>query len=213
MPDSTKTKNRRPEKKKSKSKGLNPRTSLVLKIMAVILGVAIILVAGGFTFAATQEQHDSFCISCHTQPESTFYQREMDAQAVDLASAHKAKDTRCIDCHSGEGVSGRIQAELLGAHNALAFYTQTAVQPAVVTSPISDDRCYKCHQNIADKQDMNNHFHVFLPRWQSQDPNAATCVSCHQGHHTDGQIELNYLNRDTAIAVCDSCHRTLDGGE
>jgi hypothetical protein len=207
------TKNRRPVKQKSKSKGLNPRTSLVLKILAVILGAAIILAAGGFTFAATQEQHDSFCTSCHTQPESTFYQREMDPQAVDLASAHKAKDTRCIDCHSGKGVTGRIQAELLGAHNALAYYTKTAVQPAVLTSPIGDDRCYKCHQNIADKQDMNNHFHVFLPRWQSVDPNAATCVSCHQGHHTDGQVALAYLNRDTAIAVCDSCHHALGGGE
>jgi len=52
----------------------------------------------------------------------------MDTQPVDLASAHKADNTRCIDCHSGKGVTGRIRAELLGAHNALAFYTRTAVQ-------------------------------------------------------------------------------------
>ncbi len=105
----------------------------IMKVGIAALGVAILLTASGFTFAATRETHDSFCASCHTQPESTFYQRSVDPQPVDLASAHTPKNTRCIDCHSGVGVFGRVQAELLGAHNALAYYTHTAVQPAKLT--------------------------------------------------------------------------------
>jgi nitrate/TMAO reductase-like tetraheme cytochrome c subunit len=64
--------------------------------------------------------HDQFCASCHTQPESIFFQRSTGALAVDLASFHTTQKTRCIDCHSGPGLFGRMQAELLGARNASA---------------------------------------------------------------------------------------------
>ena len=42
-------------------------------VLVGILALGIFLAAGGFTFAASQETHDSFCASCHTQPESTFF--------------------------------------------------------------------------------------------------------------------------------------------
>jgi predicted CXXCH cytochrome family protein len=207
------TKTKPLNKKKPNSKRINPKFLWTVIITTAAFGLAVVLTVGGFSFAASKEQHDSFCISCHTQPESTFYERGTASHPVDLASAHSAKNTRCIDCHSGHGVFGRISAELLGAHNALAFYTKTAVQPAVVTRPVGDDACLKCHQNITDQQDMNNHFHVFLSRWQKTDPNAATCVSCHQGHNTNGEAQLAYLNQETTTAVCESCHRTLGGGD
>jgi predicted CXXCH cytochrome family protein len=199
----SKTRTRRKTRKKSLV------ISPILKIILVGLGVAVLLTAGGFSFAATQEQHDSFCASCHTQPESTFYQRSTDPQPVDLAAVHKTKDVRCIDCHSGHGVTGRVRAELLGAHNALAFYTGTAVQPAKLTQPIGDDKCLKCHQEAMVAQDMNNHFHALLTRWQATDPNAATCVSCHAGHHTDGDPKIKYLNEAQTTQVCNSCHQVL----
>jgi nitrate/TMAO reductase-like tetraheme cytochrome c subunit len=200
-------------KKTQKSTRLNPKTRLALYILLGGVGLAILLTTGGFTFAASQEQRDSFCSSCHTQPESTFYQRSLDANAVDLASFHNQEKTRCIDCHSGIGLTGRIRAELLGAHNALAFYTKTAVQPAKLTRPVGDESCLKCHPNVAAQQDMNNHFHVFLAQWQSMDPNAAACVSCHQGHANDGDPQIMFLNRAVTQAECESCHRSLGAGD
>jgi nitrate/TMAO reductase-like tetraheme cytochrome c subunit len=189
------------------------KTSPILIALLAAFGLAVILPASGFAFAATQETHDSFCSSCHTQPESTFFQRSVDTQPVDLASAHKADNTRCIDCHSGKGVTGRIRAELLGAHNALAFYTRTAVQPAKLTRPIGDDSCLKCHQNVTTQRGRNNHFHGFLARWQAADPNAGTCVSCHGGHTTDGSAQPRFMNDANTRLVCDSCHRVLREGE
>jgi predicted CXXCH cytochrome family protein len=190
-----------------------PKTRPIVWVLEGILVLAFVVVIGGFAFAATQEEHDNFCASCHTKPESTFYQRSVDAQPVDLASAHTTKGVKCINCHSGTGVVGRVQAELLGAHNALSWYTGTAVQPAALTTPIRDANCLKCHQEVTARRDQNNHFHAFLARWQATDPNAATCVSCHGGHTTDGEAQIAFLNRTTTEAVCNACHNALGGGD
>ena len=118
-----------------------PKSKKRSRIIAVLTGaviVVVVLAASGFAFAATQESHDPFCASCHTQPESTFVQRSSGTSPVDLASFHTTQSSLCIDCHSGSGVTGRMQAELMGARNAFMWFTGTAVQPAVVNFPISD---------------------------------------------------------------------------
>jgi hypothetical protein len=188
------------------------RIPTVVIVLAVALAVGVVLTAGGFTFAATQEQRDPFCASCHTQPESTFFSRES-ATGSDLASAHHVKGVKCIDCHSGAGIQGRVAAELMGAHNALAWYTGTAIQPAQVTKPIADENCLKCHADVSAERTMQNHFHYFLPRWQAQDPNAAKCVTCHEGHTTDGTADIAWLNEQRTGAVCQNCHNHLGGGD
>ena len=198
-------------------------------VLVGIMALGIFLAAGGFTFAASQETHDPFCASCHTQPESTFFQRSTDAQAVDLASYHTAQKTRCIDCHSGPGIWGRMQAELLGARNTVAWYTHTAVQPAQLTVPIRDANCLKCHQDVTQrgytpKQSVTivgegrrgeeeeagpNHWHEQLARWQAVVPDAGTCTSCHPGHSTDGTAQTGFENAQTTRTVCQACHRVL----
>jgi hypothetical protein len=198
---------------RGKTRQLSRRTRTILLALGGAALLGIILAASGFAFAATQEEHDSFCASCHTQPESTFYQRLSAAQPVDLASAHNPQQTRCIDCHSGTGVVGRLRAELMGAHNALAWYTGTAVQPAKVTVPIRDENCLKCHAEVTVQRDMNNHFHYFLAQWQAMDPKAATCVSCHGGHTTTGTAQDRFMDQAATRAVCDACHAIAGGGD
>ncbi|MFN2201883.1 MAG: NapC/NirT family cytochrome c [Caldilineaceae bacterium] len=208
--------------KQSSSRTRIPGLIWILLALAI---VAILLTSGGFAYAASQESHDSFCASCHTQPESTFVQRSTDASAVDLASYHTAQETRCIDCHSGRGVVGRVQAELLGAHNALAWYTNTAGQPAHLTFPIQDANCLKCHQEVTQRGytpkhqisiirqrgegEFLNHWHELLASWQAVAPDAGTCTSCHPGHSTDGTAEAGFQTVDTTSAVCDGCHRAM----
>ncbi len=188
--------------------------SPLFRAALVILAVGVLLTAGGFTYAASQEANDSFCSSCHTQPETTFFQRSTAASAVDLASYHTAKNTRCIDCHSGYGLTGRVSAELMGAHNALLWYTNQAVQPAKLTQAVGDDNCLKCHDTLYSQQaTRNNHFHVFLPRWQGVDANAAGCTTCHQGHQTNSSAQNRFLDQATVEVTCQSCHRALGEGE
>jgi predicted CXXCH cytochrome family protein len=200
----------RSAKKSPKSSASRTGYHSFLILLAGVLVAGVTLTIGGFTFAAANEQRDEFCASCHTQPETSFYSRAQAGQAVDLATAHQAKQVKCIDCHSGSGLTGRVMAELLGAHNALAWYSGAAIQPAHLTGPIADENCVKCHTDIVAKQDMNNHFHVFLARWQAADQaRAATCVSCHDSHSTAGDAKLKFLNREKTTIVCEACHQTL----
>ena len=159
------------------------------------------------------ENHDSFCASCHSEPETTYFGRES-AAPIDLASFHSAKQVNCIDCHSGQGlVPGRVSSLMLGAKDLLAWWSGHSTQPAPQTRPIDDANCLKCHADVSQRREFNNHFHVFLARWQSMDKNAATCVSCHQSHTTDGEQTIGFLNRVTTTHACQSCHNFSGRGE
>ena len=204
----------------------------ILYVIIAVVAFGVLFTAGGFTFAATQEQHDSFCASCHTQPESTFYERAIAGQPTDLASFHTTQNDICIDCHSGAGIVGRISAELMGAHNALLWFTGTAQQPAVQTVPIGDENCLKCHQDVVltsfvakeqitvpggrggrEGNGRNNHWHVFLTRWQAASTIAGTCTSCHGGHLTGGTTQSGFMVDQTVRQVCDACHQVMRRGD
>jgi nitrate/TMAO reductase-like tetraheme cytochrome c subunit len=204
-------------------------------VVPVVIGAAILavlLAAGGFAFATTQESHDSFCASCHTQPETTFLQNSTAAQRTDLASFHTTHNTLCINCHSGQGIVGRMTAELIGARNAFKWYSGTAVQPAVLTFPIGDQNCLKCHQNVTASgfspqeqitipgsaagsrgEGRQNHWHAFLTRWQTASPTAGTCVSCHSGHAAGITAQTGFMDAQKVQATCNACHQVLRGGE
>jgi hypothetical protein len=205
----------------------------IAAVVIAIIAFGVIFSIGGFAFAASQEQHDSFCASCHTQPESTFYERSTAAQASDLASFHTAQKVNCIDCHSGAGLTGRLSAELLGARNAALWYTGTAKQPAVITSPISDQNCLKCHQDATQKgftpkeqitiagirsgrggEAGTGHWHTFMARWQAASATAGTCTSCHGGHVTGSTAQAGFMLQQPVQQQCDACHQVLrkEGG-
>ena len=181
-------------------------------LMAIVIALFIFIV-GSFSIAASMEERDYFCASCHTQPESTYFARSQAGNPIDLASFHTTKQTRCIECHSGIGVTGRVSAMMLGARNAVAYFTRTAKQPAPLTVPVGDDNCVKCHASVYNATDFNNHFHNLLPRWRAANPTgAAACVDCHSSHTTDGNAQTAFLSQATTDQVCQSCHQVLGGG-
>ncbi len=182
----------------------------------VLAGVAFFLIASsGFLFAAHTEENDAFCASCHTQPETAYYQRTLVAKPVDLAASHAAKSTpvRCIDCHSAPGLTGRISAMSLGVSDAIKWYSGSAIQPALLTAAIGDANCLVCHQNTATTTDFNKHYHRFLARWQRADPTAAACVTCHTAHTTGGDPSIGFVQAQRATKICQDCHRALGVGD
>jgi hypothetical protein len=182
----------------------------VIPAIAVVVGGAAVVT--GLAYAAHIENNDAFCASCHTQPESQYYQRAL-AQPVDLASAHADKGVECIQCHSGRGAIGRVNAiATVAIPDLIAYNTGRYRHPAVITDPIGDDHCLKCHGGIDSRQEFNNHFHVFLATWKARAPqDAATCVDCHQTHVTGGLVDAGFLTKSTTVAVCQRCHAVLRG--
>jgi len=191
-----------------------------LPLVALAAAAFVLLSAGGFAFAAHQEENDAFCASCHTQPESTFVQRTAAAAALDLASAHhQKKETRCIDCHSGIGIYGRISAEVMGAQNAAKWYTGSARQPAPLVYPIADGNCLKCHAEVLTAQHDSDsrtvdfgpkgHYHTYLTQWKQADPHAANCTTCHFGHQLEATAEKTWIIPASVQQSCDACHALL----
>jgi hypothetical protein len=193
------------------------RSRWVASALAVF--ALFLIVGGSFVVVARTEENDAFCASCHTEPEVTYFARAQAVNATDLASAHamlaRGGDgdhpaaARCIDCHSAPGLMGRVTAMSLGVRDAIKWFTSAAVQPAVQTTPIGDANCLKCHADAPNDGRFDMHSHRHLARWQQADRNAATCVTCHTSHTTDGNATLGFLQQQRTLAECDRCHVAL----
>jgi len=192
----------------------NPGPFRRLFSLGSALALLLILAGGGATlYAFHLENNDAFCTACHTQPESTFYQRAQQTQATDLASDHSAQGVHCIECHSGPGLLGRAQGMQQGVRDLLVYWRGNYHQPAKPTRPYPDTQCTKCHQSIAQDRTFNNHFHVLLPQLARAFPSQQiSCVECHQGHSTKGERKLAFLNRQTTGQTCQKCHRVAGEG-
>ena len=180
-------------------------------LIAVIgIGVGALLVgAGGTAYAIQQENQDSFCASCHTEPETKYFQQAMATPAVSLAAFHTSKSVRCIDCHSGGGPFGRVEGLTQGAVDLMAYNSGKYHSPAITLTKLGDASCIKCHSQTMSNRTFNNHFHIYLAQWQAVDSNAATCIDCHTAHPTNGDPTQMYLQVQKVQALCNGCHRTL----
>jgi hypothetical protein len=164
-------------------------------------------VSGGLAYALSLEARNDFCASCHTQPETTYYQRTLQTTLTDLTSAHVAKQVRCIDCHSGSGTLGRLDGLRQGAQDLTAYLTNNYHQPAVTTKPLPDANCVKCHEKIFETKSLKNHYHFYLPAWQQQEPQkAATCVNCHTSHTQGKSLTIKFAVDGKFNAACNACH-------
>lgn len=187
---------------------------LFIAAIVAFIGAGVLAI-GGIGVALALEYQDSFCASCHTQPETTYYQRSVQTNSVDLAASHSSKNTRCIDCHSGSGPFGRAKGLQQGAHDLTTFLLGISHRPAITTNPLGDDSCVKCHDQIYVRGPGSgraglNHYHVYLPQWQEADPNAARCISCHPPH-TTGIASLKFMPQGVVGQLCEDCHTALSG--
>ena len=194
-----------------------PWTDRRIQVIGMGVIAAFIIFGLAIPFGAMQfENHDSFCASCHTEGELTFFNRSLVAadKSTDLASFHAAKKAaRCIDCHTGPGLIGRYGGLMAGSTDLVSFFSGHYPQPAALEEPYPDANCLKCHADLASKKDFKNHFHVFLAQWQALDPkNAGSCVDCHASHDTTNDANLMFLNKTNTEQVCQKCHATAGAG-
>ncbi len=189
--------------------------SLLVAVLVIVVG-GCVLGTAGIGVALALENQDAFCAACHTQPEAAYYQQSIQAQATTLAAFHTQKQTACIDCHSGSGLVGRYKGLQQGEHDLVNYLVGTYHRPAITTNPLGDEACLKCHADVlaqaakGESRATNGHYHVFLPRWQKIDANAAHCTTCHSAH-AQGLASLAFMAQGKVGQVCDQCHTALSG--
>ena len=194
--------------------------------LGVVVVVLVVLAMGGVGVSLVLENQNSFCASCHTEPESKYYQASIQANGTTLATFHVQKQTNCIDCHSGGGPLGRAQGLEQGIDDLMLYLSGNYKRPAITSNPLGDDSCLKCHPEVLARgrrsppsqiQDPvqvrgsranDGHYHQFLQRWQAVDPRAAHCVNCHTSH-TDGPANVGFMAAGPVSQVCNGCHNTL----
>lgn len=151
----------------------------------LLAGCFALLALGSLSFAVATalEEHDPFCISCHTAPEITYYNRAYYAldhptQPIpDLSTLHyhaaQAADLapfKCIDCHRGDGsLPHRVTTVALGAYDAIIYLLgqddPTIEKQRTKTGWLANASCATCHSEALLKLDgINNHFHTYLPQ-------------------------------------------------
>lgn len=195
-----------------------------LLVLAAVIAVFFVVAAAGFGYGYTRENDDAFCASCHTEPESTYFDRSTAADAVDLASFHHGEETRCIDCHSGKGLTGRANAMLLGARDWIVFQSGSYDQPAQTTHPEDNDSCTKCHSfsfwggeagegpSLDGQRGHDGHYHSgrLLITWRVRGGPENGCSSCHPAHVT--MSTTSFSSSPQVEEGCRSCHDRLGEG-
>ncbi len=186
------------------------------KVILLLGMVAFILAAGVYTTGVQIENKDSFCASCHVEPESTYYQASLKpAEAASLATFHAGEETRCIDCHSRRGIPGRLWSQWGGLQNLLVFRSGHYTQPSVTTRPVGDSGCSKCHSDLSWASERPGHYHSPELRrsWRTAGGPATSCQVCHPSHESDAPASDRFMDEARIEVQCDACHEaTGEGG-
>jgi nitrate/TMAO reductase-like tetraheme cytochrome c subunit len=179
----------------------------------LVLGVAgFVLVVNVYTAGVQLENNDAFCVSCHVEPETTYYRASLNPdQATTLAAFHAGVDTRCIDCHSRRWIPGRLWAQWGGLQNRLAFWSDDYTSPAVTLRPVGDGGCTKCHSDLSWVIERPGHYHSpWLRRdWQAEGSPANTCEACHPSHEPAAPKSDRFMDAAEIETQCDACHDTI----
>ena len=199
-------------------------------LIAALMG-AVALGSFGFVTASALEEHDVFCTSCHTFPETTYYNRAYFAldnrsdPAPDLATQHylsnESEPFKCITCHRGDSSLGNRLATTLLAGRDSVTYLLGREDPAIEKTHINEAwlpnrACMSCHtEALLTLAGINNHFHTRLPQAADALKNGGK-LSVATSYTGNREALLSQgLETVASPLVCTSCHlahKTIAGG-
>ena len=192
------------------------KKTLTIVTALAVLGVVVLVV--GLWGSISMENSNRFCASCHTEPESAYYDRTQQAAIADLATLHTSKGVRCIDCHSGQGFMARIAGVVnYGMRDTLAFYSGRYHSPAITTRPLDNVSCTKCHDPAAlvtqgmGEEGSRGHYHEtsLQALWRQSGGPVNRCAACHPAHPQVGSAATLFTSLEIAGRGCQDCHRVM----
>ncbi|MBI3361872.1 MAG: hypothetical protein HY023_12265 [Chloroflexi bacterium] len=188
------------------------------------LPLAVLLALIPIPVISRLEERDTFCASCHTAPEVTYFQRAQmasggQAPVLDLSSSHYvvAENFRCINCHRGNmGAAHRVTTLALGARDLLIFISGRADQSIEKTKievpELLTAGCVECHGKSLLVVGFANHFHNKLPEAYALWKAGGKLAAPPDLPNADTSMLKQY---DTSVRCLD-CHRAhnhADGAE
>jgi hypothetical protein len=202
-------------------------------MLAAAIFLLFVLSAGGFITASVLEEHDDFCISCHTVPEVTYYNRAYLAldhptdTITDLATAHyhlaqeQQSEFKCINCHRGDSSPGhRVSTLALGGRDAV-IYVLGKEDPSIEKQQtregwLPNAACTTCHTDtLLTLKGIDNHFHTHLPQAADVLANGGKLIVPDSLKDREQVLLQNGLKTINTSLVCTSCHQaheTLPNG-
>ncbi len=163
----------------------------------IILAIVFTLI---IAFGLNQTSQPSFCAACHKmKPYVTSWKK----------SRHK--NVGCLNCHQQAGVFGYFTAKAAIFRDISLDRIYFARTTPIISDPISNNNCKRCHQKIADLS-LNG---VKISHKRIADNNYS-CVNCHAktGHALSTRPKMRLMsqcltchNGLTAPDNCDYCHK------
>jgi nitrate/TMAO reductase-like tetraheme cytochrome c subunit len=198
-------------------------------ILAIAFFALIIIGGAGFVTASALEEHDNFCISCHTVPETTYYNRAYisldhpDDTPPDLATAHyllSHKDNKpefaCINCHRGDSSLGqRISTLALGGRDAVIYVVgkedSTIEKSKIAEGWLPNAACVSCHTDtLLTLKGLDSHFHNHLPQAAQALAAGGTLIVPDNLKAQAARFLQRGLQTVATSLVCTDCHQAHD---
>jgi hypothetical protein len=189
---------------------------------AVLVGGAA-LSALGWTVSDRLEQDNDFCNACHLDgpdggtPLHLEVRRGFDARpALSLAAAHAEAGVsdrhgsdaafRCIDCHGGTSIPGRVRVKALAAKDAFWYVVGDFAEPDGMRWPLWDEDCRKCHAEYAGQSWDGFGPEPFHARSVHNVKLGIGCVECHFVHEAGGDPAAHFVDAAAVRVQCARCH-------
>ena len=178
-----------------------------LGFWVIAVALAGVFGSAGWIVSDHLESDNRFCVSCHLDAATPLHRDKLadmrHEPARSLIAAHRRADAefRCIDCHRGTGALGRLRVKLVAARDAANYVIGSFGEPDHMRHPLWDSDCLQCHTRFSSAEPDAFHWidqhNVGFP---------FTCVECHTSHSTEGDPDLQFLDRGTVLPICQECH-------
>lgn len=188
-------------------------------------GIAALVVAPAGWFATdVLEQDDDFCNACHLSdgvPLHTDIRRDYEERPpAALAALHanalldsRPEDPvfRCIDCHGGATLPGKVRVKALAAKDAFFWAIGRFEEPTHMAWPLWDEDCSQCHPGFQVKADEYEEpaFHDLAVHNVEL---GVDCVECHTSHIEGGNPAAYFLLAAAVRRQCARCHPEFEEG-
>ncbi|MFQ5456551.1 MAG: NapC/NirT family cytochrome c [Nitrospirota bacterium] len=134
------------------------------------IGLVLIIFFGVVGGGRILEKSPKFCASCHEMK---------DSYNSWISSGASEKHTNCIQCHSGQGLTGIIGAEMRGLRQIYQHITGRMKGIENISNVVPDRFCLKCH----DIKEMQHEHH----EEHNIDTIGKKCAVCHN-HKKDNNF-------------------------